>query len=117
MAGDEDIVDLSDDVSSSHSSQRRRLDEEIQTRTAIFRKSAFQKCEVRLNPTPPRERYRDIGSRDGSYNDARQSSFSFRKRVTVSDVNRSDNGEDHSGRRKRLEESISNERDTIIAEP
>ena len=55
-----------------------------------------------MNPTPTRDRGGDLGSRDGSNNGgrARQSSFSFRKRVSVSDVNRSDN-EDASGQRKR----------------
>ena len=98
LDGEEDI-ELSDGVGSSHSSQRRRLDEEIESRTAIFRKSAFLKCELRLNLTPQRERS-EIGSRDGSKNGGgrvRQSSFSFRKRAaSVSDVNRSDVGAEES---------------------
>ena len=64
---DED-VDLPEDVSSSHSSERRNLDVEIQLRTAVFRKSAFQKSEVKLNPTRAKASKSELGSRDGSFN-------------------------------------------------
>ena len=57
---DDDDVVPSD--GSGDSTQRRRLDEEIQTRTAIFRKSAFNKCEVKLNLTP--SRLRGFGAND-----------------------------------------------------
>lgn len=88
---------------------------ELESRSAVFRKPTMHKASPSLKLKQKRPEAaevspeREANSRDGSNNGrVRQSSFSFRKKVTVSDEN------SHFVKPR---DSTSNGRDTIVEEP